>query len=176
VKNPGKEFEKDIKQSVSSSIWYYRLRDGTATFYGGMQQDNGVRFQQTNICDIILFRLGTMALLELKSHKGKSLPHNQFKNSKGDIKHLDDLRDAAEYEGIEAGAIINMRDVGETYYLPADTILLHMTGYYGEAKSIPIAFMRDHGYRVWQEKKRTRYRYDIDGLMNYLKVDWRRSL
>jgi recombination protein U len=158
--NPGKEFEKDYKNSVPPEIWAYRLRDGTATFYGGMEQNNGVRFQQTNICDFILFWEGALALQELKSHKGKSLPHDQFK-------HLEEMCEAAEHKGIFAGVVINMRDVGETYYLPADKVLHHIL--FSGRKSLPLDYMQEHGYRVLAEKKRVRWRYDIKDLMKEIR-------
>jgi penicillin-binding protein-related factor A (putative recombinase) len=168
--NPGKEFEKDFKVSVPKSMWFYRLRDGTASWEkpekeAEKPQKSQVRFQADNICDIELYHMGVLALLELKSHKGKSLTHNVFKTAKGDIKHLPDLVDAAEHDGISAGAIINMRDVGETWYLPADVVLGHI--YNSGIKSIPIAFMREKGYLIGSEKKITRYRYDVVGLMNH---------
>lgn len=171
MSNPGKEFEKDYKNSIPPEIWKYRLRDGTATFYGGMQQDNGVRFQQSNICDFELFWDGMLALQELKSHKGKSLPHKEFKTSKGDIKHLDELCEAAEHNGIYAGVLINMRDVEETYYMPADKVLHHI--YFSGKKSIPLDYMREHGYQVFAEKKRVRWRYDVMDLMKEIR-NWRK--
>jgi penicillin-binding protein-related factor A (putative recombinase) len=165
--NPGKEFEKDYKNSIPPEIWEYRLRDGTANWRDGDQSNT--RFQQTNICNFILFWDGTLALQELKSHKGKSLPHKEFMNSKGDIKHLRELEDAAEHTGIYAGVLINMREVSETWYLPVDKVLHHI--YFSGVKSIPLAYMRDHGYLVRAEKKRTRWRYDIKDLMKHLKYD-----
>ena len=33
--NSGKIFEKNFKASIPSGVFYYRLRDSTASFYGG---------------------------------------------------------------------------------------------------------------------------------------------
>lgn len=167
--NPGKQFEKDYKDSVPPRIWFYRFRDGTANWRDGDQSNT--RFQQTNICDCQLFWDGMLALQELKSHKGKSLPHKEFMNSKGDIKHLRELEDAEDGHdgphGIKAGVVINMRDVNETWYLRASDVLHHIL--FSERKSIPLEYMRDRGVRVFAELKRVHYRYDIKGLMDYLK-------
>ena len=166
MSNPGKEFEKDLKASIPPSMWFYRFRDGTATFYGGMQQDNGVRFQQSNICDCQMFRFGVLVLAELKSHKGKSLPHSQFKDKKGNVKHLPEMVEATKHEGIVSGVLINMRDVGETFWMYADIVLDHIMN--SGIKSIPLAFMREYGMRVRAEQKKVHWRYDIDALINQI--------
>lgn len=164
--NEGKKFEQDFKSSVPDDVWYYRFRDGTATFYGGIENNNGTRFQQSNICDCQLYYYG-LFLLELKSHKGKSLSHGQFMTTKGEIKHLHELVLAQAF-GINAGVIINMRDVEETYYLHADVVLDHILN--SGRKSIPLDFMRENGYRLIAEKKITRYRYDIKDLIAYIRL------
>jgi recombination protein U len=163
--DPGKRFEEDIRDSVPADMWYYRFRDGTANFQG--QKNENTRFQQTNICDCQLYYYG-LFLLELKSHNGKSLPHSQFKDAKGKIKHLYELV-AAQVFGIVAGVIINMREVEETYWLPANVVLNHILN--SGIKSIPIAFMRENGYRLKAEKKKVRYRYDIKDLIANIRLE-----
>ena len=63
--NTGKRFEADWKASVPSGVWYLRLKDSPATFYGGAQE--GIRFSADNICDNLLFREPMLALVELKT-------------------------------------------------------------------------------------------------------------
>lgn len=157
MKNEGKKFEDDFKKSVPKDAWYYRLRDGTSTFYGG---NDSLRFQATNLCDCEIYYDG-LYLLELKSHLGKSLPHNQFK-----IKHLEELAEATQY-GVVAGAVINMREVEQTYYLPVDKVLDHINT--SGRKSIPLDFMQENGYPVKCQKKKVRYRYDIQGMLDGIK-------
>ncbi len=162
MQNEGKKFEQDFKKSVPDDVWYYRLRDGTATFYGGMDQDNGIRFQQSNICDILLFYI-SLSLLELKTHKGKSIPHSVFKE-----KHFEELVKALNF-GIVAGAVINMREVKQTYFLYADTIMEHINT--SGRKSIPLDFMREKGYRIKSQKKRVRWRYDVKDMLENIRLD-----
>ena len=148
--NAGKIFEQSFKNSVPDDIFYYRLRDGTASW--GEQENT--RFQQTNICDCILYKKPNMFMLELKSHKGKSIPFGNIKSNQ-----LEGLCSAQEY-GIKAGFIFNMRDVEETYYVSAIDVWNYMSA--TDRKSIPINYMREQGIQINQELKRVRYRYDID--------------
>ena len=164
MQNEGKKFEKDFKDSVPDDVWYYRFRDGTATFYGGMEQDNGLRFQQSNICDCELFmKQHGLFLLELKSHMGKSLPYSVFKEE-----HLKELAKALNY-GIATGAVINMREVGKTYFLSTDAIIEHMNT--SGRKSIPLDYMRERGYRLKAEQKRVRWRYDVKDMIEQIRLD-----
>ena len=82
----GKRFEKNVKDSIPEEYFYYRFKDGTSS-WGGNDQ---VRFQARNICDSMLYNGYNLYLLELKSHKGKSLPlscirENQEKDFAGEI-------------------------------------------------------------------------------------------
>ena len=72
MKNPGKVFEEDIKKSVPKEYWIYRFKDGTANFSGSKNEN--VRFQAHNICDFMIMTKENLILLELKSHKGSSIP------------------------------------------------------------------------------------------------------
>jgi recombination protein U len=158
MQNEGKKFEADIKSSVPDDVWYYRLRDGTAS-WGDKET---TRFQQSNICDCQLFYYG-LFLLELKSHMGKSLPFTVFKDE-----HVEALAQALNF-GIVAGVVINMREISETYFLYADTI--HDFIQSGERKSIPVDFMRERGYRLKAVQKRVRWRYDIKDLIDNIRLD-----
>ena len=175
----GKKFEEDFKNSVPDDVWKYRLRDSTASWGSddtpkdgaegiadnGDEKKGKTRFQIENICDFELYYYG-LFLVETKSHKDKSLPHKEFLyqsgKKKGEIKHLYELV-AAQAFGIVSVVIINMRDVEETYALHADDVLDHIL--HSGIKSIPIAYMRECGYRLKAEKKRTRWRYDIKDLI-----------
>jgi len=165
----GKKFEEDFKKSVPPDMWCYRFPDSTAAWGG---DDGGkTRFQAENICDFEIFFYG-LFLIETKSHMGKSITHQVFKyqggKKKGQIKHLYELVAAMAF-GINADVVINMRQIGETYSLPADVVLNHILN--SGIKSIPIAFMRENGYRLKQELKRTRYRYDVKDLIENIRKE-----
>lgn len=61
--NIGKTFEQEFKECVPPDYYLYRLKDDTSGFYG-----------VSNPCDYILFRSPYLFLVELKTHKGKSIP------------------------------------------------------------------------------------------------------
>ena len=84
MKNTGKKFEEDIKKSIDDTAFLYRLKDSGGSWQGG----NKGRFTPSNICDFILFKGSKLYLLELKSHKGKSIPYTA-------IKQLDKLLEVA---------------------------------------------------------------------------------
>ena len=67
--NAGKQFEKDFKASVLDDQFYLRLNDA-----GGWSKSVDLRFTPSQLCDCLLFTRGTLYLLELKSHTGKSIP------------------------------------------------------------------------------------------------------
>ena len=67
--NAGKQFEKDFKASVLDDQFYLRLNDA-----GGWSKSSDLRFTPSQLCDCLLFTRGTLYLLELKSHTGKSIP------------------------------------------------------------------------------------------------------
>lgn len=61
--NIGKTFEQEFKECVPPDYYLYRLKDDTSGFYG-----------VSNPCDYILFRSPYLFMVELKTHKGKSIP------------------------------------------------------------------------------------------------------
>jgi recombination protein U len=155
--NEGKKFEQDIKDSVPEEVFYYRLKDGTAS-WGGEE----TRFQSQNACDCIMFYNSHMYMLELKSHKGKSLPFSCIRDNQ-----LSELVQATQ-KGVKAGFIVNLRDVEKTYYVDAVTMqeLINTS----ERKSIPLEFFETQCIKVFGEKKRTRWRYDILNLFYKIEV------
>lgn len=147
--NPGKMFEEDFIKSVPDQIFHYRLRDSAGTWQGG----ENTRFTPCNICDFIIFDRSKLYLLELKSHKGKSLPISCIRENQ-----LKGLLQAYR-KGVKAGYIINFRDVEETYFFSANSMNSFLTT--ETRKSIPLSIVRQYGILIPQEKKRTRYKYDL---------------
>jgi len=156
VANAGKKFEEDIKKSISDNLFYYRLRDGTASWGGS---DN-TRFQQSNICDSILYdsKGKRLLLLELKSHKGKSIPFSCIRDNQ-----LKELLKADIFEGVYPGIVFNFRDVEETYFVSISKVSEYILK--GERKSFPLAWVMKNGVKINQYKKRVRYRYDIESFL-----------
>lgn len=152
--NEGKKFEEDFKKSMDKyNIWNYRLRDSS----GSWSNSNGSRFTPKNICDYIAYNNGGLYLLELKSHKGTSLPYTAISDYQ--LKGLSNI----DYPGIKAYFIINMRDKEKTYAIEAQKIKKYIET--SERKSIPISFMDDEGVEIKGIKKRSRYEYDVGKLL-----------
>lgn len=97
-------------------------------------------------------------LMELKSTKQKSLPLNNIKNNQ-----LVGLCNASTYEGVKAYFIINFRTTEETFAIEAKKVKEFIKE--TERKSIPIDWCRKNGILIEQEKKRSRYKYNIDSFL-----------
>lgn len=142
-KNLGKVFEKEFKDSVPDNVYLERYKDDTSGFYG-----------VSNPADFRLYVFPMLILLELKTHKGKSLPLAKIRENQ-----LKGMLKAVEHYGVYGGYLVNFRDLEETYFLSVGYV--ENFYYDGERKSIPVEYFREHGIRIPQEKKRTLYKYDL---------------
>lgn len=154
-KDEGKKFEEDLKNSIPPDFFTERYKDDTAGFKG-----------VANPADYRLYKYPLTFLIELKSHKGKSLPLVKIRPNQ-----IKGLYKASHYRGIYAGFIINFRDLEETYYISVDEVF---SKYYefddkgdpviktsAGRKSIPVEWCREYGVRIEQTKKRVRYSYNL---------------
>jgi recombination protein U len=156
VASAGKKFEQDWKNSMPIGVFYYRFRDGTANWKDG--ENPHVRFQQTNICDCLMYLKPILWLVDLKTTLGKSIPFHNFKENQ-----VRELNKAIMHEGIKAGFIINFRELEETYFVKANDVKNYIAK--AERKSFPIDWCRENGIKVFQKKLRTRYRYAVENLL-----------
>ena len=152
--NAGKQFEQDFKKSVPENVFFYRFRDGTASWGGG----ENTRFQQSNMCDCMIFN-GVLYLLELKSHKGKSIPFSAIRQNQ-----VTELSKASTYQKVIAGFIVNFRDVEKTYFATAPKVEYFIA--HEERKSIPIVWFEENGTLIPQRKLRVNYRYGVDEFLS----------
>ena len=95
--------------------------------------------------------------MELKSHKGSSLPFAAISDYQ--LKGLSDI----DYSGIKAYFVINMRDKEKTYAIEALKIKTYIET--SGRKSIPISFMESEGVEIKGTKRRTRFEYDVGELL-----------
>ena len=146
--NEGKKFEQDFINSVPETWFKYRLNDSGGSWQGG----DKARFTPSNICDFIVYN-SKLWLLELKSHKGKSIPFSCIRP-----KQVEGLLEAYK-RGTKAGYIINFRDIEETYYISSFYVSHAIETY--DRKSISLGYIKQYGILIPQEKKRTRYSYDL---------------
>lgn len=146
--NPGKKFEQDVLNSVPKDVYKLRIKDSTMRFKG----DN-------NVCDMFLFKEDTLYMLELKSTKASAIPYTSIAENQ-----FEGLLIASEFLGIKAGFLFNFREHKETYYVGIkDAIEFKNTS---DRMSYPIKFAREKGIKINQTLKRTRYRYDIEKMIN----------
>ena len=164
--NSGKRFEENFKKSIPEQIAYIRLKDG-----GGWSDANNTRFTPKNECDFILYDNRNMFMLELKSHKGKSIPYTAIKSadkSKENVLHkaFKFVERLCEFEekGVVAGFIFNFADVEETYYVPAIGVLSHMLN--SGRKSFELDWARSFSEIRISKKMKVNYRYDVEAWCN----------
>lgn len=157
--NAGKQFEQDFKNSVPNNIFFYRFRDGTASW--GNQENT--RFQQSNMCDCMMFS-DALFLLELKTHKGKSIPFSAIRQNQ-----VTELSKASTYSKVIAGFIVNFRDAEKTYFTSATKIEYFMA--HEERKSIPMAWFEENGTLIHQKRLKVHYRYGIQEFLDGINTD-----
>ena len=148
--NAGKIFEQQVIKSCPSDTFVMRIKDTTMRFKG----DN-------NICDMLFYRHPTLILLELKSTKEASLSFNNIKDHQ-----IEGLYKASRIENLKAGLLIEMRKYEETYFLSIEKAVEYMA--LTKRKSFSIDYLRENAIRVNQVKKRTRFTFDIEGLLEKL--------
>lgn len=143
----GKDFENQFKKSIPSSFYFYRLKDDMSGFKA-----------INNPCDYFIYNFPHLHLLELKTHKGKSIPFSAL--TQGQIMGM---CEAGKFNGIRAGFIFNFRDLAETYYVDIDTFM----EFYNttDRKSVPVDFCREKGVVVEQQKIRVKYKFNIEKLL-----------
>ena len=148
--NSGKRFEQNFKKSIPKDIFFYRFRDGSSSWGG----NDKVRFQQTNICDCMMFDGEYLFLLELKSTKGKSLPYSNIKEHQ-----IDDLLWASEFANVICGLVIEFADINECYFIEINEFEKYKDE--SNRKSLPIDFCRNKGIKIGVEKLKINSKFDI---------------
>lgn len=151
-KNNGKRFEQNFKKSITEDIYYYRFKDGTASW--GSNNANNIRFQAKNICDCLLFKKPNLYFLELKNHKGKSIPLSCIKENQ-----IKELTNADKYNGIISGLVINFEDIDRCFFVHIANINDFIEN--EDRKSIPIKYCEKFGVEIETKKLKVNSRYNI---------------
>lgn len=159
--NPGKIFEHEIKDSIPSNIFFYRIKDPAQGFSGGTT----TRFSLHNECDMFLYKYPVLVALELKSTQNTSLTFSLNSNDKN-IKacQIKGLSNFSLYHGIRAGFLFNFRKTENTYFLEIDNFLLFLLN--STKKSINEDDVKKYGgIKIKSKKKRKRFIYELDFLV-----------
>jgi recombination protein U len=153
VKNPGKKFEEDFKNSIPADMYYWRIADSAMSWGEG----ENIRFTPKNPFDAILYSYPMLILLELKSTQGTSLPFDKIKPHQ--IKRL---TEANAKSGVSAGFVINFRKYERTFFIGIEGFNRFVAA--TTKKSINLNDLIEHGaIEIYGNRKKTRYRYDIQG-------------
>ncbi len=169
--NYGKIFEEDIRNSaLEQGLWFYRIKDVSP-----MMLKPNVRLSK-NDYDSFIYKKPNLFPVELKSTKSKSLSLSESMVKRHQIEAL---TKAAETDGVISGFLVNFREPKNRVFFVHITDFLEYKNiaengldhtYEGRVNkaSIPIHIVEQIGIEVKSEKKRTRYRYKLNKLMNDL--------
>lgn len=145
---------------MPDTCWIYRLRDNASSFANGQN----TRFTSSNICDYILFDdiTKTLFLVECKSTKGTSLPLTMIRENQ-----IIGLKEASQHN-LVAGILINFRNENnDTFFMLIEEYLELINEIH--KKSFNISDLEKAGItRIQSERKRTRYRYNINKMVEEL--------
>lgn len=154
--NPGKIFEEDIRDSVPKDVYYLRLRDPILS-----DGNDGYRFGSKCPYDILLYLKPHQYCLELKSTAGTSISYDG--NNPMIKRHqIECLTEAAQYEGVVCGFLLNYRRTGGTYFVPISSFLVLKEE--SARKSINENDAKRYGIPIPSRLKKTRHAYDLDAL------------
>ena len=140
AQNVGKIFEKDFSSSCPSDMFIYRVPD--------------IRYGVKSICDFLLYSYPRLFLLELKSTQEKTFP---IKNI---APHQLENMSKFNKNNMIAGFIINFRHHDMTYFIRGDVLQYIITQQ--NLTRLSVELLEEHGVLIPQEKKRTRFRYNLD--------------
>lgn len=163
AQNPGKIFEQSIKESAPNTCWIYRFRDNAASFGGGVN----TRFASSNICDYLCFDdlTKTLFLWELKSTQSTSISLSMIRDNQ-----IKSLLEASKHK-LVAGFICNFRNKNnDTFFIEVNDFKKMIDEI--NKKSFNIKDLEKYnGVRINSLKKRTRYKYDIENLIQNTHLD-----
>ena len=160
MKNQGKIFENNFRLSIPQkpTIFYYRLKDTASSYYGGNEH---LRFSQSNIADAFLLHTNInyntthLLILELKTHKGKSLPFSAIRENQ-----MKEMLQASIYSKVLPFIIVFFSDVERCFALHIQKVVALEQE--SKKKSIPLEFFEKEGIEIEVTKLRTNYRYNIE--------------
>lgn len=168
--NVGKVFEEQIKKSVPNYALIYRLHDAAQSF----GRSNNLRFSRKNPFDFLLWdsKRHILYALELKTVSGKSISFERSKEENKEIHYhqIDGLNAWNKYDGIICGFIIEFREIETTVFIDIDSFNSLIDKI--PKKSFNIDDVINSGlpyFVISQQKKRTKYIYDIDSFLSQIK-------
>ena len=165
--NSGKRFEQNFRDSFNNSeTLVERMNDSSGAWQPVIKCPKcetkvfrTSRFQSKSKPDFFVYYKKRLFILELKSHKGVSIPLNAIKDHQ-----IDYLNSRAKYHGVICGLIVNFSDLEETFFIEISVFNEFIKDY--SRKSIPVDYFREAGVLIKFYKKVSNYKYDVYGMMN----------
>lgn len=164
MKNIGKIFEKNFKDSIPKNIWCYKPPDAAQAF----NMDNTkLRFSAHSPCDYMLFNGRLLCFFELKTFDG-ACSFERSKEEHGNIHHhqIVTLKKYSGYRNTVAGFILDFRKTGNTYFLGIkdfDVLTEKITKKSFNEKDI---MNYCNPVEIEKQKLKVNYRYNIKKLLN----------
>lgn len=173
AKNEGKLFEEDLRKSVEEQgIFFYRIKDVNPLFL-----KSNARVSQNDF-DSFIYKKPNLFPIELKSTKSKSFSFSEKIIKKHQIEAL---HNAVKYDGLIAGFIFNFREYenNATYFIHIEDFVRikylsenEIKEYEFQLKlnksSIGLDIVKEVGIEIKNVKKKVRYRYYINQLLERL--------
>jgi len=178
AKNAGKIFEDNFRDSINTNkVYYYRLRDSAAGFsaHGVNNADFKSRFTPKNDFDCFLVYDFNSFMFELKSTKQSSISFSRSKEDKKSIKYsqIEGLSKTTPIVSAHGGFIFNFRENDKrdnnTYYMAIEDFLdfFHNTDKQSINEKDIIEY---NGKKIFSIKKKVNYKYDIEDLLERIKI------
>lgn len=178
MKNPGKRFEEDFAKSVPQHCFIHRLKDSAQSY----NSSANTAFSWGNQCDFFVLdtRSHLLYAIECKTTKYKSMSVQLDKDDSASsmVKHhqINALTKMSGYDGLVPGFLFNFRHFeGEKsafeslYWQGIEDFNLMMAKI--EKKSFnEIDLLMNNAVKVFGNKKRTRYRWNIEELFESMNV------
>lgn len=150
----GNRFQKDFEDSIPSNLYYRRLRDMTFKFK-----------KADNEGDYLVYSGNILVIFELKSTKSKSLPLSNIR-----MTQIWKMLNCVTKKNTFGGLLIDLRAKDECYFVFIDEFIYWYL-FERTRQSLSYEWIVQHGYKVPRRIKRTRYKYDIQKLLEWLEVN-----
>ena len=161
MKNVGKVFEDDFRNSMPDDVYYMKLHDSSI----GFDVDNSTqRFALKSPYDFQICKNGQLYCFELKS-VGEKTRSISFAGKNPIIKphQVKELIKAKTIGGAKCGIIINFREFNETYIIDPEDFASYTAAL--TKKSVNYKDVVSMGRLVGQELKKTHYRFFVEDMM-----------
>lgn len=169
MKNIGKVFEQNWKNSVPKDIFFYRPPDSAQSF----GTNSNLRFSAKSPCDCFLFDGNILYALEQKSVGTQSIFFEREKTDKGVIhKHqIDSLLKFSMYRNVVSGFIFDFRLSDKTYFCNINDFLIMINNIDKKSFNEKDMFEWCNPIEIQKKKLKVNYRYDIDQFLKIVKED-----